>query len=296
MPRLNPTSARSKLQSFRFADLFIEDLGWNQPASRKAIPVEHEGTAWKAQEIAQLSGFRVFEITPADAATPLPDAKTQQAIWKRITLESVENILIFLDPRRTQSLWLWMKREEKRHVARRHTFLKGQPGDLFLSKLSALVVDIAELDDHGNLPITETANRVRAGLDVEAVTKAFFRDFQSEHEKLLEEIQGIKDARDRRWYASVLLNRLMFIWFLQMKRFLDGGDVAYLQKKLEAAQEAGKNQFYSHFLRDLFFEGFAKPESKRQPCGQVPLGDIPYLNGGLFLPHGIESRIETDAL
>jgi hypothetical protein len=99
----------------------------------------------KAQEIAQLSGFRVFEITPVDAATPLPDAKTQQALWKRITLESVENILIFLDARRTQSLWLWMKREEKRHVPRRHTFLKGQPGDLFLSKLSALVVDIAEL-------------------------------------------------------------------------------------------------------------------------------------------------------
>ncbi|MBK8038481.1 MAG: Eco57I restriction-modification methylase domain-containing protein [Verrucomicrobiaceae bacterium] len=295
-PRLNPTEARAKLQSFRFADLFIEDLGWNQPASRKAIPVENEGTAWKAQEIAQLSGFRVFEITPADAATPLPDAKTQQAIWKRITLESVENILIFLDARRTQSLWLWMKREEKRHVPRRHTFLKGQPGDLFLSKLSALVVDIAELDDHGNLPITETANRVRAGLDVEAVTKAFFKDFQAEHAKLLDAIEGIRDPREKRWYASVLLNRLMFIWFLQMKRFLDGGSVAYLQAKLDASTGSAKNQFYSHFLRDLFFEGFAKPESKRKPCGKLPLGDVPYLNGGLFLPHGIESRIEGDEL
>lgn len=295
-PRLNPTEARAKLQAFHFADLFIHDLGWNQPASRKAIPLEHEGVAWKAKEIAQLSGFRVFEITPAESTTQLPDAKTQQAIWKRITLESVENILIFIDPKRTQSLWLWMKREEKRHIPRRHTFLKGQPGDLFLSKLSALVVDIAELDDHGNLPITETANRVRAGLDVEAVTKAFFKDFQAEHQKLLDAIEGIRDPREKRWYASVLLNRLMFIWFLQMKRFLDGGNTAYLQQRLDSAQEAGKNQFYSHFLRDLFFEGFAKPESKRKTCGPVPLGDIPYLNGGLFLPHGIESRIEGDEL
>ena len=99
--RLNPTEARTKLQGFRFAELFIEDLGWNQPASRKAFSLEYEGTAWRAQEIAQLSGFRVFEITPADPTTPLPDAKTQQALWKRITLESVENILIFIDRDRT---------------------------------------------------------------------------------------------------------------------------------------------------------------------------------------------------
>jgi hypothetical protein len=51
------------------------------------------------------------------------------------------------------------------------------------------------LDDHGNLPITETANRVRAGLDVEAVTKAFFRDFQAEHKKLLDEIRGHQRRR-----------------------------------------------------------------------------------------------------
>ena len=68
--RLNPTAARAKLQAFRFADLFIEDLGWNLPASRKTIPLEHEGVKWSAQEIAQLSGFRVFEITALDPATP----------------------------------------------------------------------------------------------------------------------------------------------------------------------------------------------------------------------------------
>ena len=53
-----------------------------------------------------------------------------------------------------------------------------------------------------------------------------------------------------------------------------------------------KDRFFSHFLRDLFFEGFAKPESKRAPIGALPLGDIPYLNGGLFLPHGIETRLD----
>jgi hypothetical protein len=184
---------------------------------------------------------------------------------------------------------------------RRHHYLKGQPGDLFLSKLASLVVDLSELDEDGNLPITEAANRVRAGLDIETVTKAFFRDFQDEHGKLLEAIEGIPDPGERRWYASVLLNRLMFIWFLQDKRFLDvgkgkDGNRNYLPEKLAASMKAGKDKFFSCFLRDLFFEGFAKPEEKREPISNVTLGDIPYLNGGLFLPHGIEARIEGDAL
>ena len=299
--RLNTERARKKLQAFAFTELFIEELGWNRPASRKPVVLEHEGVRWCAQEVSQLSGFRVFEITPEDKATPLPGAAAQQALWKRVALQSVENILIFVDAARTQSLWLWMKREEKRFLPRRHHFLKGQPGDLFLSKLSALCVDIAELDEHGNLPITETANRVRAALDVETVTKAFFRDFQEEHDELLIKIRGIPDARERRWYVSVLLNRLMFVWFLQEKGFLDvarhpDGNRKYLEDLLAASGKKHTNQFFSHVLRDLFFEGFAKPTAKRQPIGSVPLGDIPYLNGGLFLPHGIEQRIEGDAL
>lgn len=300
--RLRTTEARQLLQRFDFANLFIEELNWNNPAQTRTVSVKDQDEAvWQVREIAQLSGFRVLEVTPADPGNPLPDAETQAAIWKALDAHSIEKLVIFIDRARTQSLWYWRKREGTRFVPRRHPYLKGQPGDLFLSKLSALVVDLSELDSNGNLPITETANRVRAALDIEQVTKAFFRDFQTQHAAFLDSIQGISDVRDRRWYASVLLNRLMFIWFMQVKGFLDvarlpDGDRAYLPRQLKAAQAKGKNQFFSHFLRDLFFEGFAKPETKRTPLGFLPLGDIPYLNGGLFLPHGIEARIEGDSL
>lgn len=89
----------------------------------------------------------------------------------------------------------------------------------------------------------------------------------------------------------------MFVWFLQEKLFLDGGERDYLLKKLDASKAAGAGTFFSDLLRDLFFgKGFAKPAGRRQPIGPVPLGDIPYLNGGLFLPHGIEQRTEGDTL
>ena len=37
-------------------------------------------------------------------------------------------------------------------------------------------------------------------------------------------IKGIGNENDRAWYAAIMLNRLMFSWFLQSKGFLDGKD------------------------------------------------------------------------
>ena len=79
----------------------------------------------------------------------------------------------------------------------------------------------------------------------------------------------------------------MFIYFLQKKGFVDGGDLGYLRNKFVRSKEQGRNRFFKGFLRLLFFEGFAKPPEKRFAEAAV-LGDIKYLNGGLFLPHQVE--------
>ena len=42
--------------------------------------------------------------------------------------------------------------------------------------------------------------------------------------EFIELIEGIENDKDRRWYASVLLNRLMFVYFLQRK-LLESGEV-----------------------------------------------------------------------
>lgn len=294
---LNVARTRQLLQEFDFRRLFVEELGWSNPphSLRPADTEANGGLSFRRTPVAVLSAIHVFEIsTPAGA---IPDAKARAVIHAAVSVLAAENLLIFTDAARTQSLWYWVKREAGKSRPRDHLYVKGQPGDLFLSKLAALVVDISELDTRGNIPLTEVARRLKNALDVARVTKAFFRDFQTQHLAFLELIEGIPDARDRRWYASVLLNRLMFAWFLQKKRFLDvgknsSGDTDYLTRKFAASGAARTDRFFSHFLRDLFFEGFAKPESKRAPIGPLSLGDIPYLNGGLFLPHRIEMRLE----
>ncbi len=46
-PRLNADRARRLLQDFRLTDLLIDELGWNNPSSRAAIPLLNAaGAAW----------------------------------------------------------------------------------------------------------------------------------------------------------------------------------------------------------------------------------------------------------
>ena len=160
--------------------------------------------------------------------------------------------------------------------------------DLFASKLQAMVVELSELDAAGRLPVLEAARRIQAALDVDKTTKKFFTAYEHQHLELLSHIKGIESERDKRWYASVLLNRLMFVWFMQKKLFLDGGNADYLQTKLAASQQRGTNRFFGEFLNALFFEAFAKPEADRSAAAKTLTGQIPYLNGGLFLHHKLE--------
>jgi hypothetical protein len=287
---LNLHKTRQYLQDFDFHRLFINELGWNNPpfALKPADAEAKGGVRFRRSLVAVLSGIHVFEITVAGGDIPT-DRKTLAAIHAAVTVLAAENLLIFTDAARTQSLWYWVKREAGKSYARDHLYVKGQPGDLFLSKLAALVVDISELDAQGNIPLTEVANRLKAALDVERVTKKFYGEFDTQRLEFIELIGGIADDHQRRWYASVVMNRLMFIYFLQKKFFLDNRNVNYLSDKLDfSRQKLGKDKFYPVFLNALFFEGFAKPEPARSNEVRAMLGNIRYLNGGLFLPHRVE--------
>jgi hypothetical protein len=277
---------KDRLKAFDFQHLFTDELGWSQPASRQSVSFEASGHRFERREVAHLAGVAVFEVQEDEGR--IPDAKTRAAVHKEVAKHHHENVLIFVDAKRSQSLWYWARRQNGKTYPRDHLYVQGQPGDLFVSKLGQMVFDLSEFDEEGNVSLVEVARRVRAALDVERVTKKFFSEFQGQHLALLELIEGVADEHQRRWYASVLLNRLMFIYFLQKKGFLDGGDLDYLQHKLAESRKRGKDRYFKSFLKLLFFEGFAKPEGQRSSEARATLGQIRYLNGGLFLPHKVE--------
>jgi hypothetical protein len=285
---MNPARMREHLQRFQFGALFTEELGWSNPPSRAAVPFVCKEASFVRRGIAELGKVIVFEIIADDGG--IPDEPMRAAVHREIAQQYHENLLIFVDRARTQAYWYWAKRDGGRWLARPHLYVRGQPGDLFLSKISALFFDISEFGADGDVSVVEMAGRLRTALDVEPTTKKFYEEYQREHVRFIEHIVGIDNARDRRWYASVLLNRLMFIYFLQRKGWLDDGNREYLQKKLAASKADGPDRFYQHFLRPLFFEAFAVPKDDRSAAVKATVGAIPYLSGSIFLLHPVEDR------
>ena len=117
---------------------------------------------------------------------------------------------------------MWVRRElGKPLAARTHEFNRSQSGDSLLQKLLEILFISLEEEEAG-LSVTEIANRARAAFDIERVTKAFYRDFDTHRKAFFKFIDGIGEVADCEWRASVMLNRLMFVYFIQRKGFLDG--------------------------------------------------------------------------
>src|SRR5690606_31509050 len=114
---------------------------------------------------------------------------------------------------------------------------------------------------------------------------------KAQHEAFAEFIEGLSAASDKAWYASLMLNRLMFVYFIQKKGFLNG-DENYLANRMgqvQAAAGKGKfHSFYRQFLRRLFHEGLGQTKAERDAELTRLIGDVPYLNGGLFSLHELE--------
>lgn len=89
------------------------------------------------------------------------------------------------------------------------------------------------------------AGRLRT-FDVEKVTKKFYERFKTERDHFLKFIKGIPDTQMESWYASVMIDRLMFLYFIQEKGFLNG-DTNYLRNKLAQSRGRKPDVYYSAF-------------------------------------------------
>ena len=277
--------ARTLLKQLDLKRLFIEELNWANP-QRAALAIQHDGQRYHLTPQAEAGGLVLFTVDkcPGDG---LPDRNTRLAIHKQLLDRAQEHILVFINEPRKASVWMWVERESgRRKAVFEHRYHIEQPGDSLLQKLEGLAFDWSELDEEGKASIIQITDRVKASLATERVTKRFYDEFQKQHGSFLKFIKGIEATRDREWYASIMLNRLMFIYFIQKKGFL-GGDKGYLRTRLADCQRQGL-PYYDGFLKPLFSQGFACRPEERTPEERELLGEVPYLNGGLFLKHQIE--------
>jgi Eco57I restriction-modification methylase len=130
--------------------------------------------------------------------------------------------------------------------------------------------------------------------DVEKVTDRFFSEYKLVFDAVEGSIEGIRDAEQKRLFTQKLFNRLMFIAFVQKKDWLEfngSGDyfkALWQDYKKESPNPLGKGamsrdgNFYRDRLSHLFFEGLNDPDRQGDKKLIKLIGNVPYLNGGLF--------------
>lgn len=273
-----------------FKELFISEMLWNNPTGATQLPeITIDDTTYHIEQIAERKGFQILNCK----VNQIPSSAVCKKIDQKIRKNAENYICIFFLPEKLHHLWIApVKKVEKRDVVLIEYDTIEKAAFLFekMEKLSF------SLEDEPN--ILDIIEKVQAAFLVnsEKITKDFYSGFKKEHSNFAKFITGIddhlaeKENKNKQWYASVMLNRLMFCYFIQKKGFLDG-DVDYLRNKLEwTRQQEGENRFfnkfYKGFLVNLFHDGLNAPQHNVE--FENIYGRIPYLNGGMFDIHQIE--------
>lgn len=274
------------LGEFKLEQLFNE-LGWDR-ATLKPQAIKANGESFTLTQLAHKRGVVVFRCSP-DSTGKVPARPLLLKIEKEAAKLAHEHLLVFADAGETMLTWLWVSRAPGQPTTiRTHTWHKGQSGESLRQKLSQIVWS---LEEEEAITLTDVITGLRNAFDRDRVSKSFYDKFKAQHEAFAEFIEGLSTTDDKAWYASLMLNRLMFVYFIQKKGFLDG-DEDYLANRMAQVQTAaGKGKFHSfyrQFLRRLFHEGLGQTKAERNSELTSLIGDVPYLNGGLFSLHELE--------
>ena len=279
---------RPRLQAFDFPGLFVEGLGWNHyRAELPPLPVD--GHEYALRPVAEKADFVVCECGPGPDGA-IPAYPVRRKIESAAVKSHYEHLIIFVDAARTQQVWQWVRREAgKPPACREHRFNTGQTGQPLLQRLDSFLFTLE--DEAKGIGISDVTAGVSKAFDVEKVTKRFYDRFQDELTVFGKFIDGITEQGDRDWYASLMLNRMMFVYFVQKQGFLDG-NTDYLRTKLREIRsrygDGRFQQFYREFLLKLFHDGLGRPVDQRNQELKDLLGRVPFLNGGLFDQHELE--------
>lgn len=289
------------IKESNFYELFIES-GWNNPQGDTNLGmVQDDDTLFCFEQIAERNGFKIVKCETA--ATP--NSSQCKKIDHYLRRMANDYICIFYQPSGFHHLWLVpVNKVDKRDLVRVEYQTLDQASFLY-EKVTGFSFEFGTRTN-----IVDVREKVQKAflVDSEKVTKKFYDEFRKQHKAFTAFITGIDDYIDeenkakpknqqvenknKKWYASIMLNRLMFCYFIQRKRFLDG-KTDYLNRKLqEVKEQEGDGQFYNFyrsFLIHLFHEGINAPRHD-SPEFLRRYGKIPYLNGGLFGEHELETK------
>jgi hypothetical protein len=119
----------------------------------------------------------------------------------------------------------------------------------------------------------------------EKVSKKFYDEYmrlvfgdKNSRVCLVNSIIGVEDQDSKAKIAQAVVDRLIFIKFIEAKGWM-GGDKNFLSNLWKSYKRASTGSFYDSFLKRLFFNVLNNPFDELK---EGPFAGIKYLNGGLF--------------
>ena len=279
---LDRQATEEYLKSGDLRGLFNE-MGWDNPDSKQPESIDLDEQKFSLLPIAEKRGVVVYQCDT------IPDGKLRKKIEREIRKITHEHLVVFTLPDNSKQVWQWVvRRKGESEKFREHTWHANNSLEPLIQKLDRISFS---LSDEEVLTFFGTTQHLQSAFGQENVTKRFYESFKKEHKKFLSFVEGLAKIADRKWYASLMLNRLMFVYFIQKRGFLDK-DIDYLKNRFDKVRKTqGRDRFhnfYRAFLLRLFHGGLATPVELRDKETVRLIGNIPYLNGGLFEPHAFE--------
>ena len=271
---------------------FIEQLGWLAPP-KPTLKLAVGDDIVTASVIAQLPGAAVIEVIEEGK----PSSQWHKKVDSELKKHFSERLTRFSNA--AGDSWYWPKKLASGAISYdRLETLHDRLPDFLSQRLAGLEFTPKDHGTPGKISPNEVRNRIRGQFESSKVTSDFFKKFKEKHEFLKSQIQGLPDDQTASSYSTLILNRLMFVYFLQKKEFLNS-DANYLKNCLQRVQSLkGKDKFYSfyrHYLLELFFNRLDNSEGKvRDPAIAEILGDVPYVNGGVFSQHESEKNFSIE--
>lgn len=194
---------------------------------------------------------------------------------------STRNIGIdFVLPESADRLFVILSSNLKLRVLELHGNLTHTQREIFTQWLELGSLDLSAPGAKENLHV-----RLWKSFDHEPTNREFYKVLVEHFDLLTEHLTKTGLAgEDTKLFAVRLIGRLLFLWFLRKKDFLDQA-----QDYFSVVSEEDQTAYYRAKLEPLFFDVLNTEQKKREVADRT----TPFLNGGLFEPIEVDHYHDT---
>ena len=260
--------------------LFTEVLDWRRAEGTVPMRDVHEDLPADVRLIANRDGISAVYL-------PLENAESVTAAAVRDAARSLDNtmsddlLLLFTNRNHDEFHIIHPDLTYSPPRLRRMVTRRGEHNRAMARQIANMWYDYERGDE-------SVHDAIVRGFSVDSLTERFYTEYKRAFAAVKGRITGFGDESELDLFTQMLFNRLMFVHFISRKGWLTyEGSTDYLSALWsDHWSQALQPNFYCSLLKPLFF---AEPNdiqpvdlNDNDPALCATIGDVPFLNGGLF--------------